>query len=106
MKYIIGPVSELKQNKRSNNTRGVIPLPTYGTDPINQRKRMRGKMNFGAFYGKGESPREDGLFNIRVPDGISRSNGPGLNEQYNYGEGCDGDWNNNCGWPGGNRTGE
>lgn len=95
-----------KPNKRTNNTKGVIPLPSYDSDPINQRRRVRGKMNFGAMYGKGESPREDGLFNFRTANGIARSNGPGRNEQFNWGPGADGDWNNNCDWPGGNRTGE
>lgn len=99
-------IVEYKKNPRTNNTKGVIPLPTYDTDPINQRKRIKGKINFGALYSRGESPREDGLFNNRTANGIARGNGSGLNEQYNWASGCDGDWNNNVGWQGGNRTGE
>lgn len=95
-----------KKNIRDNNPKGVIPLPTYDTDPLNQRRRIKGKINFGALYSRGESPREDGLFNNRTANGIARSNGPGLNEQFNWGDGCDGEWNQNRGWPGGNRTGE
>lgn len=104
MEIISSPFFEKK--RKDNNPKGVIPLPSYDTDPINQKRRKNRKMNFGAMYGIGESPREDGLFNFRTANGISRSNGPGLNEQYNWGDGCDGEWNNNRGWPGGNRTGE
>lgn len=94
-----------KKSVRDNNPKGVIPLPTYDTDPSNQRRRMKGKLNFGALYGRGESPRDDGQINVVTANGISRSYGGGMNEQYNA-DGIDGEWNQNRGWSGGNRTGE
>ena len=99
-------VEHKNKSFRSNNTKGVIPLPTYDTDPINQKKRINGKINFGALYGRGESPREDGLFNFRTSNGIARGQGQGDNQQYNWCDGVDGDWNRNNDWSGGNRTGE
>lgn len=74
-------------------------------DDLNGEYYPEGKFDFVGKVEKGESPCAPDTYQVTA-NGVSKSRGQGNNAQYNWGDGLDGEWNQNRDWKGGNMTGQ
>lgn len=104
----IGPVGAAVEGYeppavRDNNPDGPSNLPNHEFYAYRRDDLYGKRICFPCDIGKGESA-QDGDAVTNTPDGVSRSRGEN-GQQYNWGEGQSGKWNENEDWKGGNLTG-